>query len=68
MVPYYPFDLLEDCQQAIKVIYEVVMPCFVGFDSNGDLYVAIQASPEVIVTAMVAPLPSAPHIKELVGS
>jgi len=72
MVPYYPFDLPEDCQQAVEVIYQVDMPRFVSFDSNGDLYIAIWAHPEIVIAAMVAPpgapLPPAPHARELVCS
>ena len=42
MVPSYPLSILEDVQQVLQVIYEADIQ-FVGFNSNGDLCVAIQS-------------------------
>ena len=55
MVPLYLFALSEDCQQAIKIFYLANLLHFVGFDSNGGLYIAIQASLKIIIAVIVAP-------------
>ena len=64
MVPSYPLVIPEDVQQVLQVIYEADVR-FVGFDSNGDLCVAVQSPAELIIAAIViqagAPLPPPPH-------
>jgi len=64
MVPSYPLVIPEDVQQVLQVIYEADVR-FVGFNSNGDLCVAIWSPAELIITAIViragAPLPPPPH-------
>jgi len=64
MVPSYPLIILEDVQQVLQVIYEADVR-FVGFDSNGNLCVAIWSPAELIIAAIViragAPLPPPPH-------
>ena len=64
MVPSYPLIIPEDVQQVLQVIYEADVR-FMGFDSNGDLCVAVQSPAELIIAAIViqagAPLPPPPH-------
>ena len=66
MVPTYSFDLPEETQQVLQIIYSADMPRFAGFDSNGNLFVAIRSSPELVVAAIVvppgAPFPPAPSL------
>lgn len=55
MAPFYPFDIPEDVQHVLEVIFTSDMPQFVGFDSNGNLQITIQALCELIVTTLVMP-------------
>jgi len=52
MVPTYPLVIPKDVQQVLQVIYEADV-WFVGFDSNGDLCVAIWSPAELIIVAVV---------------
>jgi len=52
MVPSYPLAIPEDVQQVLQVIYEADVR-FVGFDSNGDLCVAIRSPAELVIAAIV---------------
>jgi len=52
MVPSYPLAIPKDVQQVLQVIYEADVR-FMGFDSNGDLCVAIQSPAELVIAAVV---------------
>jgi len=66
MAPFYPFNIPQDVQQVLEVIFTSDMPWFMGFNFNGDLQVAIRAPHELIVAALVMPkgaiTPPAPTI------
>ena len=67
MVPFYPLNMHEDVQLVVQALFSADMPRFVGLDSNSDLQVAIQASPELVASTIVMPegaqLPPPPNIR-----
>ena len=55
MVPIYVFAMPDDVQHVLMVYTNVRGPRYLGFNSNGDLYVAGHASAELIITLINMP-------------
>ncbi|KIM55255.1 hypothetical protein SCLCIDRAFT_30499 [Scleroderma citrinum Foug A] len=55
MVPIYVFAMPDDVQRVLMVYTNARGPRYLGFDSNGDLYVSGHAPADLVITSINAP-------------